>query len=137
MWLPRHGNLLEDLYTPLTKALMRKRPHNKTFRKEHSCVRVCVRVSERVVPNQSMLRVCTLAKQSNRGSDLHILPGQVRSNTYLVGFLRHASPIGSASPSSRSSYLTAESMRSELTKITVKQKRRIISHFRQIFNELV
>ena len=57
-------------------------------------------------PNQSMLRVRTLAEQSDRGSDLHILSGQVRSNTSLVGFLRHASPIGSASLSSCSSYLT-------------------------------
>ena len=71
------------------------------------CVRACVvLMSERVVPNQSMLRVRTLAEQSDRGSDLHILSGQMRSNTSLVGFLRYASPIGSTSLSSRCPYLT-------------------------------
>ena len=50
----------------------------KTIR---ACARACVRVSECVVPNQSMLLFPTLTEQSDRGSDLHILSGQVHSNT--------------------------------------------------------
>ena len=73
LWRPRHWNLLEKQRTPLIKVHMRQQPPN-----------VLERPRARVVPNQSMPRVRTLADQSDRGSDLRIQPGQVLLRTLTL-----------------------------------------------------
>ena len=70
---------------------MRQRPQNVL---ERPFVHACARV----VPNQPMSRVRTMAERSDRGSDLRIQSGQVGfRHPSFVGFSRCASPAGSAS----------------------------------------
>ena len=74
-------NLLENLHTPLVKACMRQWFHNRTFWKDPLCARAC----ERVVPTNQCLWL---------------------DHTSLVGFLRRASPGGSATLPPRCTWLS-------------------------------
>ena len=87
LWRPRHWSLLENQCTTQIEVHMRQQPQNVLDTRTFVCA--CVRV----IPNQSMPRVRTLADQSDRGSDFQ--------DTSLVGFLHRASPAGSASLPSR------------------------------------
>ena len=81
-------SILEKLWTPLIKALMRLRPHNRTFWKD---IRACVRV----YGFQQINTVCALyltnqiAPAISTFSPFRCAP--------LAGFLCRASPVGSVS----------------------------------------